>query len=515
MNNCTSCQNQYSCDNCHDENVYVNASCKHFTSIEFCIEAKKGACSMCVEGKKPSDDGLSCTNKVNLGLAIGLPVVFVVLIIILIALTIVGMYFLYLHFREEKKMINVCVFKMNRSNVIFERVNDWLVANKEKVTFIDENNANNEIPVNKETRDLFCVGNKSKNPMKIQFSVMKGCDYYTIRTEPALVNLKSGEACEFEIFLTPLCSCKIEEKIVCVGLDIKKGVEMTEHISINAKTEMTTRLDYHELKEEKKLGEGSFGIVYLGEFRSHKVAIKKLREGCSDESKVHEFEKEVSMLDKFRCDYLVHFYGAVFIPNRICMVTEFAEYGSLNDLMKKRREQSPRMAVKVKFMFDMAKGISYLHNNGIVHRDIKPDNLLIFSLDLGTTINAKMTDFGSARNINMLMTNMTFTKGIGTPKYMSPEVLNKEKYKMPSDIFSFAISMYECFTWKEPYPKENFKFAWSIADFVASGKHLAQVDCLDDTIYSLLNKMWCFDGKDRFKIDEVVEDLQMYLNAFQ
>ncbi|ELP92044.1 protein serine/threonine kinase, putative [Entamoeba invadens IP1] len=505
MNNCSLCLNQYTCNECQNENVYINSTCVHFSQIEFCIEAKRDLCSMCVEGKKPSYDGLSCTNKVNLGLAIGLPVVFVIIIVTLIALSIVGIYLLFSHNKEEKKMLNVCVFKINRSNIMFYKVNDWLVVNKEKMLFIDESSANNEITVNKETRELLCVGNKSKNPMKIQFSVMKGCDYYTIRTEPALVNLKSGEACEFEIFIKPLCSCNIEEKIVCVGLDIKKGVETTENITINAKTQMTTRLDYHELKEEKKLGEGSFGIVYLGEFRGHKVAIKKLREGCDDEAKVHEFEKEVSMLDKFRCEYLVHFYGAVFIPNRICMVTEFAEYGSLNDLMKKKREQSPCMAVKVKFMLDMAKGISYLHNNGIVHRDIKPDNLLVFSLDLGATVNAKVTDFGSSRNINMLMTNMTFTKGIGTPVYMAPEVLKQKKYKKSADIFSFGITFYETLNWCEAYDKNLFKFPWKIAEFVISGKRLERKESMSENQFKLIQRCWNQQPEDRPKIDEIVE----------
>ena len=55
-----------------------------------------------------------------------------------------------------------------------------------------------------------------------------------------------------------------------------------------------------------------------------------------NEKAMTEFEKEVSMLDKFRCNYIVHFYGASFIPDKTCMVTEFAKYGSVNDLMKKK-----------------------------------------------------------------------------------------------------------------------------------------------------------------------------------
>ncbi|ELP90368.1 protein kinase domain containing protein, partial [Entamoeba invadens IP1] len=511
INNCTSCEVLKSCILCTSGFVLKNEICMSYTEIPYCVEAFNNLCTKCEEKYKPSDDGLLCKKEPNLALIISLPVVFFLLFVIFIALTLVIIFLLYLHLKDKKKMINICVFQMKKSNIHFFKINEWLVSNRKVLEFENNDTQNESIPVDKETRELLCVGNKSKNRMKIQFSVIKGCDYYEIRTEPKLVNLKSGEACEFEVFLTPLCSRNIEEKIVCIGLDIKKGVEMTEQIQIKAKTEMTTKLDYHELKEIKKLGEGSFGIVYLGDFRGDKVAIKRLKEGCETQSKVKEFEKEVAMLDKFRCEYIVHFYGAVFIPSRICMVTEFAQFGSLNDFMKKRKEQAPQNAIIVKFMLDMAKGISYLHHNGIVHRDIKPDNLLVFSLEMNEKVNAKMTDFGSARNINMMMTNMTFTKGIGTPKYMSPEVLNKEKYKMPSDIFSFAITMYETFTWKEPYPKSEFKFAWCIANFVSKGNHLKKVIETDDLIYSLLDKMWCFDFKDRIKIDEVVVELEDYM----
>ena len=164
---------------------------------------------------------------------------------------------------------------------------------------------------------------------------------------------------------------------------------------------------------------------------------------------MEEFNKEVTMLDKFRCSYIIHFYGAVFIPNKICIVTEFATYGSLNDLIEQHEIINEK--IRIKILIDSAKGISYLHNNGILHRDIKPDNILIFDIEHYTNefINSKLTDFGSSRNINTLMTNMTFSKGIGTPIYMSPEVLKQQHYKSPSDIYSFSITIYECIKWEK------------------------------------------------------------------
>ena len=136
------------------------------------------------------------------------------------------------------------------------------------------------------------------------------------------------------------------------------------------------------------------------------------------------------MLDKFRCDQIVNFYRACTIPNHVMMVTEYAPCGSLVDRIRKREE--PEEHVKAKVILDAAKGLDYLHSNEILHRDIKPDNVIVFSLDQVIDVNAKLTDFGSSRNvnINMMMTNMTFTKGIGTPVNMVPEVVNKSKWRL-------------------------------------------------------------------------------------
>ena len=95
----------------------------------------------------------------------------------------------------------------------------------------------------------------------------------------------------------------------------------------------------------------------------------------------------------------------------------------------------------MKLMLDAAKGLAYLHSNGIIRRDIKPDNVLVFSLDEELTVNGKLTDFWIQKSINMLKTNMTFTKGVGTPTDMAPAVLKQEKYKKATDVYSFGVTV--------------------------------------------------------------------------
>ena len=168
--------------------------------------------------------------------------------------------------------------------------------------------------------------------------------------------------------------------------------------------------------------------------------------------------------------------------------------------------------MKIKLLLDAAKGIHYLHENGILHRDIKPDNILVISLEDNVKTNAKLTDFGSARNVNLIMTNMTFTKGIGTPTYMAPEILNRKKYKKPADIFSFAITMLELMIWGDVYPKTIYKFAWDIADTISIGKRSETINVVEnEKMKELIVNSWEQDPKDRLPINEIIEKLESEL----
>ncbi|EDR25091.1 protein serine/threonine kinase, putative [Entamoeba dispar SAW760] len=510
---CQYCSKNGVCNSCTNEYVLIDDKCINKAMVDHCIEVSNSQCTKCSFWHRPDINKTACNSHIEVWLIIFCVIILLIIIIVIIVLLIYIIKRVLGYRKEEELRKKYCIFDMSRSNIEFHSTdNPDVVINKEVIHFTIDNQNNNDekvqIPVNQETRELICIGNKGKNTIKVQFSVKEGCDKYEIRTNPQLMTIPKGKALEFEVFIKPLCSCLVEDIIKLFSLDMKKGTTIESNIKIKAETELSTRLDPDELKEEKKIGEGSFGIVYIGEFRGNQVAIKKMKQIDKDEDKMKEFEKEVMMLDKFRSEYIIHFYGAVFIPNKICMITEYAKYGSIQDLINKRTNTEIPNKIRIKFMIDGAKGISYLHSNGIIHRDIKPDNFLVITLDDNIGVNCKLTDFGSSRNINMMMTNMTFTKGIGSPIYMAPEVLKREHYKMESDIYSYSITMLQIITWKEPFPKTEFKFPWKIAEFISTGKRPTIIQEVKEDIKEIIEKTWKQEPKERIRIEEVVKMLE-------
>ncbi|ELP91498.1 protein kinase domain containing protein, partial [Entamoeba invadens IP1] len=546
--NCYSCSSKHICTSCLSSQILsANNSCVGLSSISKCLEIDASKCVQCTFWHSPSVNGTFC--EVH---SVWWVILILVIVIVYFIITIVFVFSITTKKIIEKININdiecnTTIFSMSNSNIKFIPFQRGICVSSKDIDF---NSEHQEIEVNVETKEVICVGNISNETIKIQFSMSSEISKFSIRVDPEVICLKPKFACEFSIYIKPLCTCVIKNKIMIFSKGLKTNKEVSGELNLQGVTSFSTRMDYEELIEEKKLGEGSFGVVFKGNYRGNLVAIKKMKSTTHNEEALEDFEKEVSMLDKFRSEYIVHFYGAVFIPNKMCIVTELADFGSLNDLIqqtlsnkkallnemnesnnknkntknnKKKNTktlnyeiftQKDSLKLKVKFMKDVSKGILYLHSNGVLHRDIKPDNILIFSLYADERINAKLTDFGSSRNINLLMTNMTFTKGVGTPVYMAPEILNQKKYKKPEDIYSFGMTMFECFKWGEAYPVEQFEYPWIVADFVISGKRLEKPEEMDERCFDIIKRCWCQDPAQRIKIEQVCDELDILYNSF-
>ncbi|ELP92330.1 protein serine/threonine kinase, putative [Entamoeba invadens IP1] len=499
--NCSKCSSYNICISCDSDKILSNGKCLQLSLISKCLKIDNSKCEKCEFWHSPSATGMFCESKAAWWVIF---IIIVIIIIFILAIFIVAVFIIKcVIFKLKENEINAetCMFEMKRSNIQFVTLGNDTVVNKKEIIF----NEGEDVDVDKKTRELFCVGNTSKHNMKVQLTTKSENEKITIDIEPKFIILKSQFACEFEIFVTLKCTTKISENLVVVANSFIGDKQIVKEIKYYVSSKLSSKLDYDELIEEKKLGEGSFGVVYKGTFRGNTVAIKKMKEvSLNLRSRMVEFEKEVNMLDKFRSEYIVHFYGAVFIPNHICMVTEFAEYGSLQDLIKHKKSDEISNKIRVKMLLDAGKGILYLHENGILHRDIKPDNILVFSLELNQQVNAKLTDFGSSRNINMMMTNMTFTKGIGTPVYMAPEVLKKEHYKKPADVYSFAITMYETFIWGDAFPQNEYKYPWKIADEIVSGNRPHYICTVEQKYRNVIEKSWTQNSMERISIEGII-----------
>ncbi|CAG8558397.1 23221_t:CDS:2, partial [Racocetra persica] len=121
---------------------------------------------------------------------------------------------------------------------------------------------------------------------------------------------------------------------------------------------------------DKKLGKGSAGEVVLGEYKGKKVAVKQF---ANDD--MNEIIDELKKHKNLRSEYIIEFCGVVKSPNdRTYLVTKFAEKGTLRDFLEKNEHEWYK---KAKMAVDIANGLIECHNHGIVHSDLKADNILV------------------------------------------------------------------------------------------------------------------------------------------
>ncbi|KAK9903136.1 hypothetical protein M0R45_006223 [Rubus argutus] len=283
-------------------------------------------------------------------------------------------------------------------------------------------------------------------------------------------------------------------------------------------------MDQYEKVE--KIGEGTYGVVYKARDRvtNETIALKKIRLEQEDEGVPSTAIREISLLKEMQHGNIVRLQDVVHSEKRLYLVFEYLDLD-----LKKHMDSTPEFAkdprqIKL-FLYQILRGIAYCHSHRVLHRDLKPQNLLI---DRRTNA-LKLADFGLARAFGIPV--RTFTHEVVTLWYRAPEILlGSRHYSTPVDVWSVGCIFAEMVNQRPLFPGDSeidelFKIfrivgtpnedTWpgvsSMPDFKSSfpkfpSKDLATlVPNLESAGVDLLCKMLCLDPSKRITARSALE----------
>jgi len=198
----------------------------------------------------------------------------------------------------------------------------------------------------------------------------------------------------------------------------------------------------NHLELKQLLGQGTYGSVYeaLHKNSGTTVAVKIMPIGSTD---VDTLRKEITVLKECVSQYIIAFHGSYLKEGELWIVMEYCDGGSVSDIMKSTKK--PLTEEQISAICKQAlRGLNYMHKNRKIHRDVKAGNILLNSQG-----QAKLADFGICAELASTISKRT-TK-IGSPYWMSPEVIKNSEYSKKTDIWSLGITAIEMAEGEPPY----------------------------------------------------------------
>uniref|UniRef100_A0A803N944 Uncharacterized protein n=1 Tax=Chenopodium quinoa TaxID=63459 RepID=A0A803N944_CHEQI len=306
---------------------------------------------------------------------------------------------------------------------------------------------------------------------------------------------------QYGMILQP--SCRLTYTFTETSIFLPKGleeIESMENLQIDFETIKSATYNF---SDSNKLGQGGFGIVYMGTLADGQaVAIKRLSNASGQG--IREFKTEACLAAKLQHKNLVKLFGFCLERDEMLLVYEFVPNKSLDRyLFDAKRGALLKWETRYKIIVGIARGLLYLHEDScpkIIHRDLKPSNIL-----LDGEMNPKIADFGMAKLFGGDLTQGNCTSRIGgTFGYMAPEYTRTGHFSSKSDIFSYGVILLEiisgnrCLDINNAQGENLLSYAWRLWN---EGAHLNLVD-------SAL-------GKNDFSKDEVERCIQVGLLCTQ
>ncbi|XP_068327711.1 serine/threonine-protein kinase 52-like [Pyrus communis] len=317
-------------------------------------------------------------------------------------------------------------------------------------------------------------------------------------------------------------------------IDLKNlDIQLEKHLSrVWSKNIERTRpkeeweIDLAKLEIRYIVARGTYGTIFRGTYDDEDVAVKLLDWGEDGYATIAEtaalrasFQKEVAVWHKLDHPNVTKFIGASMgtsdlkIPTKgsssdgvishparaCCVIVEYVAGGTLKQYLIRNRHKKLAFKVVVQLALDLSRGLSYLHSQKIVHRDVKTENML-----LDTRINLKIADFGVARVEAQNPRDMTGETG--TLGYMAPEVLDGKPYNRRCDVYSFGICLWEIYCCDMPYP--DLSFADVSSAVVRQNLRPEIPKCCPSSLANIMRMCWDGNADKRPEMGEVVKMLE-------
>ncbi|MGH8051873.1 MAG: serine/threonine-protein kinase, partial [Arenimonas sp.] len=269
---------------------------------------------------------------------------------------------------------------------------------------------------------------------------------------------------------------------------------------------MRTHIGHYEIVSE--LGRGGMGVVYKGyePALTRYVAIKELSPALAhDQTLVERFLREARSMASLNDPHIIQIYLIGQDNNQPFFVMEFVDGESLSAVIK--REGRLQVGDALKILHQSAKGLSVAHERGVIHRDIKPGNLM-----LSQRGQIKIADFGIALANHDFNSKLTGTgEFVGTPGYLSPEVCLGKMVDQRSDIFALGIVLFEMLTGRTPFSDESpLKLMLDVVQSQIPDVRELNTD-VDLDVATILSRMLEKDPNDRYQSTEaLIEDLEKH-----
>ena len=204
---------------------------------------------------------------------------------------------------------------------------------------------------------------------------------------------------------------------------------------------MSRNLRLENLTFYEQLGEGAHGTVsrvsfvepYIGEVTAAAKNVRYLR------------KEEIEVLERLNHPNIVGLYGSIQNGPITLIILEYACNGTVRDYITKNNNQPPANPLLIKWCREGASALKYLHEQRVIHRDVKGSNCLLFGDHV-----LKLSDFGLARDMDD-DASMISSSVKGTPVYMAPEIHDKGHYSYQSDMWAYGMLLVEMSSGKPPF----------------------------------------------------------------